>query len=62
MQQKLITAEELATALSCSTSYIRKGTRRDSNPIPHVRFPGSKSVRYNLDQVLEWLGQTDQVA
>jgi|SRR5882724_4436429 len=47
----LITSDELARELSCSTVHVRKMSREG---MPHVLL-GGESKRYSLDEVLRWL-------
>jgi predicted DNA-binding transcriptional regulator AlpA len=55
MAEQFVTAELVADHLGLSTSLIRKSTTSGSNPIPHHRIPGGRSVRYLLSEVHEWI-------
>ena len=53
--ERLLTAEELAKHLGVRVSWVRDRSYRGArDPIPAVRFPGSKLVRYRLSDVLAW--------
>lgn len=54
MERKLIGVNELAEALSVPPSWIYSRTRlKDDGQIPHIRV--GKYVRFNIDDVMEWL-------
>lgn len=49
------TAEQVADFLLLSESAVRKATTNKTNPIPHHRVPGGRSVRYLLSEVRAWV-------
>ena len=49
------TAEQVAEFLLLSESAVRKATSSRTNPIPHHRVPGGRSVRYLLSEVRAWV-------
>ena len=51
----LLTCHQLAKALGISESSIRKASTRTWNPLPALRVPGGRAVRYDLDAVLRWM-------
>ena len=58
----LLTCHQLATALGISESSIRKASTRSWNPLPALRLPGGRAIRYDLDAVLRWMDANDTEA
>ncbi len=55
----LLTCHQLAKALGISESSIRKASTRTWNPLPALRVPGGRAVRYDLDAVLRWMNSNE---
>lgn len=56
--EPLLTAEEIAARLGVAVSWVRDRCReRAESPIPCIRFPGSRLVRFKWSEVEEWLAR-----
>ena len=56
MNDRLLTAREVAELLSVPVSWVREHTR--TNAIPHLRL--GRYVRYDRASVLAWLADSQQ--
>jgi excisionase family DNA binding protein len=53
--ERFVSANEVASHLGLSQSFIRKRTTDRHSPIPHHRVPGGRSVLYRLTEVEAWI-------
>lgn len=61
MTHKLVGVSELAEALSVPPSWIYSRTRiKSDGRIPHVRC--GKYVRFDIDEVMDWLQKKGETA
>jgi predicted DNA-binding transcriptional regulator AlpA len=55
---RLLTADQVADMLQVKTSWVHERTRErcpESERIPSIRLPGGRYVRFNEDQIIEWM-------
>ena len=55
---KLLTADQVADMLQVNVSWVHERTRqrcREHERIPCIRLPGGRYVRFNEDQIVEWM-------
>lgn len=50
--RRIVTDAELARVFDCSRSKLKKD-RMEGKGFPFLRLPGSRSIRYDLDECLE---------
>lgn len=55
----LLTAEQVATLLQVSKSVIYVWV--ENRIIPFRRLPGTRTIRFERDAVLEWVRQSEEV-
>jgi excisionase family DNA binding protein len=54
----LLTAEQAAAMLNVRVSWLRQATR--DGRVPHVRFEGSRMVRYRADALASWVDENSR--
>jgi excisionase family DNA binding protein len=61
LNEPFVRIDEVANHLGSSASFIRKKTHDPSNPIPHHRLPGGRSIRFRITEIDAWIEGSESV-